>query len=42
MPEKNEALREFVARLEASKALLSELDKTIIDVEAKHFLLEPS
>jgi hypothetical protein len=42
MPDKNEALREFLARLEASKVLLSELDKTLIDAEAKHFLLEPS
>jgi hypothetical protein len=42
MPDQNESLKEFVARLEASKVLLSELEKTIIDAEAKHFLLEPS
>ncbi len=42
MPDKNESFKEFVARLETSKVLLSELEKTIIDAEAKHFLLEPS
>jgi hypothetical protein len=42
MPDQNESLKEFVARLEASKVLLSELEKTIFDAEAKHFLLEPS
>jgi hypothetical protein len=42
MADQNESLKEFVARLEASKVLLSELEKTIIDAEAKHFLLEPS
>ena len=42
MPDKNESLREFVARLETSKVLLSEFEKTIVDAEAKHFLLEAS
>ena len=42
MADQNESLKEFVARLEASKVLLSELEKTIIDAEAKRFLLELS
>jgi hypothetical protein len=42
MPGQNESLKEFVARLEASKVLLSEFEKTITDAEAKRFLLESS
>ena len=35
------SLNEFIARLDAMKDLVSELDKTILDIESRDYLLDP-